>query len=284
MEVHACTRPEPTMSQRLAQALTTWPFVVSLLALLLNDFWFKYSSPGVVTGKLSDFAGIGVVTMLLVAMYPRRRLLVYAFLAGGFAFWKSPASKAFIDLLNAYLPFPTARTVDYTDLLALLVMPLYAAAAQSAQSRMPNRLRRRLLFPPVAVATAFALMATSVPTIHELYQVRQMDPAAELNRTVIASAVAEVAKEFDMVCQDCVNPLEQARFDGKGLHFFYSYPDDRTIDFRVQAFGDGFFFGPTGLEKAAELKIALKKRLDRVYTRLEYSVRPGNVRPGEDRY
>jgi hypothetical protein len=28
------------------------------------------------------------------------------------------------------------------------------------------------------------------------------------------AAVAEVAKEFDLECRDCVAPLEQARFEG----------------------------------------------------------------------
>lgn len=267
------------MPQRLARVLTTWPFVVSLLVLLLNDFWLKYAFPGVVSGKLSDFAGIGMVTMLLLAMCPRRSLFVYLLVAAGFVFWKSPASQPLIDVLNAYLPFPTARTVDYSDLLALLAMPLYASAAQRSQVRVPGGLGRRLLMPPVAAATAFALMATSVPRIDQLYQVRQMDPAAELNRTVIAGAVAEVAADFDLVCQDCVNTLEQARYDGKNLYLSYSYPDGRTIDFRIKAFGDGFLFSDNGLKKAAKLKDALKKRLDRVYTRLEYSVGPGGVRP-----
>ena len=278
MDIKTPARPDPTMLQRLAQALTTWPFVLSLLALLLNDLWLKYAFPGLVTGKLSDVAGIGVVTMLLVAMYPRHRLPAYALLAASFAYWKSPLSRPLIEAMNAYLPFTTARTIDYTDLFALLVMPLYAgAAAHSGKLRVPGRLNRRLLVPPVAVATAFALMATSVARTAQVYQVRQMDPAAELNHTVIAAAVAEVAADFDLVCSDCVNPLQQARFDGDGLHLSYSYPDARTVDLLVEGYGRGMFLGSGSLEHVYELKAALQKRLSRVYTRLEFTELPRYV-------
>ena len=257
-----------TTRQRLVQVLTTWPFLVSLLALLLNDSWLKYALPGPVTGKLSDVAGIGIVTLLLLAACPRR-LPVFALVAVGFAFWKSPLSQPLIDAMNAYLPFPTARTIDYTDLLALLIMPLYACvAADAGKFRVLTR-GSRLLWPPVAVATAFALMATSVPRLMEVYQVRQADPAAELNRTVMASAVAEVAADFDLVCADCVDPLKQARFDGKGLYLSYSYPDARTIDFEVESYPSSVFVRGT-VKKATKLKAALKKRLSRVYTNLEY--------------
>lgn len=266
------------MTQRLARVLTTWPFVISLLALLLNDGWLKYAFPGPVTGKLSDVAGIGVVTMLLLAMYPRHRLPVYALLTAGFALWKSPLSQPLIDAMNAYLPFRSARTIDYTDLFALLVMPLYAGvAARSGEFRVPGRLNRRLLVPPVAAATAFALMATSIARTAQVYQVRQMDPAAELNHTVIAAAVAEVAADFDLVCSDCVNPLQQARFDGDRLYLSYSYPDARTIDLLVEGYGRNVFLGSGSLEHVDELKAALRKRLSRVYTQLEFTEMPRYV-------
>ena len=58
---------------RLASVITTWPFVASLAVLLLNDFWLKRAAPGVITGKLSDFAGIAIVTLLLLATWPQRR-------------------------------------------------------------------------------------------------------------------------------------------------------------------------------------------------------------------
>ena len=62
---------------RLAGVITTWPFVLSLVALLLNDFWLKRAAPGVVTGKLSDFAGLAIVTLLLLALWQQRRRVVY---------------------------------------------------------------------------------------------------------------------------------------------------------------------------------------------------------------
>jgi hypothetical protein len=264
--------PGLTLRTRLSQVLTTWPFAASLLLLLLNDFWLKYAFPGLVTGKLSDVVGIGIVTMLLLAACPRRRLLIYALITGAFAFWKSPYSQPLIGAMNAYLPLGSARTVDYTDLLALAVMPVYAMIGYRADAyRIPGRVVRRLLLPPVAIATAFGLMATSMPQTLKQYQVRQLDPAAELNRTVMAAAVAEVAADFNLVCRDCVNPLEQARYDGKSLYLSYSYPDNRTIVFEFVAYPDGIYLGDTGRKKASKLAAALQKRFSRVYTQLEYS-------------
>lgn len=58
---------------RVAAVVTTWLFVLALVTLIVNDAWLKRLFPGVVTGKLSDFAGIAVVGCLLFAAFPRRK-------------------------------------------------------------------------------------------------------------------------------------------------------------------------------------------------------------------
>ncbi|HEU4589588.1 MAG TPA: hypothetical protein VFS13_01665 [Steroidobacteraceae bacterium] len=45
-------------TRRVCDMLTTWPFVLALATLIVNDAWLKPNYPGLVTGKLSDFAGI----------------------------------------------------------------------------------------------------------------------------------------------------------------------------------------------------------------------------------
>ncbi|MCY7387503.1 MAG: hypothetical protein LH481_05460 [Burkholderiales bacterium] len=62
------------MRKRIASVLTTWPFVISLAVLILNDWWLKSAFPGTLTGKLSDFAGIAVVALLLLAAWPPHRV------------------------------------------------------------------------------------------------------------------------------------------------------------------------------------------------------------------
>ena len=53
-----------------ARALLTPTWVAALALLVANDHWLKGSGmlPGVVTGKLSDFAGMIVAPVLLAAL------------------------------------------------------------------------------------------------------------------------------------------------------------------------------------------------------------------------
>ena len=169
-----------TMHRKLAATLTTWPFVASLLLLLVNDAWLKAAYPGLLTGKLSDVAGTAVVTLLLLTVLPHRPGLVYAGMAAAFAWWKSPLSPPFLDAANALLPVTLGRVVDYTDLLALCVMPLCRpVVAGPGAYAMPGPWMRRLLVAPMVALTLFGLMATSVlPLTRQEYVIRRADPAA----------------------------------------------------------------------------------------------------------
>ena len=42
---------------------------LSLLVLLLNDHWLKHAHPGLVSGKLSDFAAVFLLPLLLHALF-----------------------------------------------------------------------------------------------------------------------------------------------------------------------------------------------------------------------
>src|SRR5262245_58353539 len=88
--------------------LVTWPFALALVTLIVNDAWLKSAYPGLITGKLSDFAGVAVVALLGMSLLPRRRLLVCALIAVGFTWWKGPWSQPFIDAVNALFPGATA--------------------------------------------------------------------------------------------------------------------------------------------------------------------------------
>lgn len=140
--------------RRLSAVIVTWPYTISVSLLLLNDQWLKAASPGVVTGKLSDFAGLAVVAILVLASLPRRTVPVYVVLSAAFAWWKSSASESFIDLLNTLLPVHVVRTVDYSDLLALAVLPFCRMVADRPErfSIRPAVAARVLRLPRVAGA------------------------------------------------------------------------------------------------------------------------------------
>ncbi|HEV7329775.1 MAG TPA: hypothetical protein VGN63_01945 [Flavisolibacter sp.] len=100
-------------------------FIGSLLILLLNDFWAKYAYPGMLTGKLSDFAGLMVLPVFCRVLFPAlSNKIILIGTALFFAWWKSPLSQPLINFINEYSQWKVQRVVDYTDLIALSVLPL----------------------------------------------------------------------------------------------------------------------------------------------------------------
>lgn len=262
------------MHRHLASILTTWPFVACLFALLANDAWLKAAYPGLLTGKLSDVAGIALVTLLLLAVRPRRPGWVYAGVAVAFGWWKSPLSQPFLDAANAWLPVTIGRTVDGTDLLALCAMPLCRpVAASPARYAMPWQRVRRLLVVPLAALTLFGLMATSVlmPTTRQEYLIRRTDPSAELARESVADVVAEVAKRHGLACRDCRDARTTATYTGEGLSLSYTFPAANAILFAVQASTGTPLISPSGSDKADRLRTDLKTTLAIRFRGLEYT-------------
>jgi len=100
-------------------------FLSGLLLLLLNDHYLKWEFSNWITGKLSDLTGLLTFPMFLQFLFPRfsrrRVILVTAVL---FIFWKLPVSDPFIVIYNRAAIIPITRTVDYSDLMALAVLPL----------------------------------------------------------------------------------------------------------------------------------------------------------------
>lgn len=104
--------------------------VLSLVVLVLNDHVLKQAWPGLVTGKLSDFAGLVVapllLAVLLAAVGVRRALPVAIGLTGlGFVFAKtSIAGAAATSAVWSLTGIPTLIRADVTDLVALPTLGL----------------------------------------------------------------------------------------------------------------------------------------------------------------
>jgi hypothetical protein len=100
--------------------------------LLLNDFVLKQQFHNAFTGKLSDVAGLFIFPLFWTAFFPRLKSSIFISTALAFTFWKSSYSQGLIETWNAFSMFPIGRTVDYTDLLSLSVLPLSALYARRA--------------------------------------------------------------------------------------------------------------------------------------------------------
>ena len=144
------------MTNRNFNILGSPGFLIALSLLIANDFVFKEQFHNAFTGKLSDFAGVFVFSLFCMALFPRHKTLVCVSTAVLFAFWKSTHSQALIDGWNSLPLFGIRRTVDYSDLSALLVVPLAYSYPHMFRLHLP----RRFVY-PIAVIAIVAFTATS---------------------------------------------------------------------------------------------------------------------------
>ena len=99
-------------------------FLGALAVLLLNDYFLKETFHNWWTGKLSDVAGMLLLPLLVFVVTGWRASVSVVVSALAFGFMKSAAAQSAIDAYNSLAPIDFHRVVDYSDLLAWLVLPL----------------------------------------------------------------------------------------------------------------------------------------------------------------
>jgi hypothetical protein len=130
---------------------------LSLLALIGNDWLGKAMFANALTGKLSDFAGLFAFPFVFSLLLPRHVKAVHWATALLFVAWKSEAAQPLFDMLNSW-GLPVGRTVDYTDYVALLSVPVsYLILGQASTLRLSQR-----QFAAVVCVSSVAFVATSV--------------------------------------------------------------------------------------------------------------------------
>lgn len=151
------------MSNKIKNIFSSYWFVSGLIILLVNDFFLKEIFHNWFTGKLSDFAGLFVFALFWIALLPKHKLKVVITTGIIFILWKSSLSDSFISNFNSLPFFAIDRVVDFTDLMALFVLPLAYLVANRSEE-----LKTLYLSPsiPIVVA-AFAFGATSYSTNEE---------------------------------------------------------------------------------------------------------------------
>lgn len=103
--------------------LTSRLFIVGLVLLLINDFYLKSTYGNWFTGKLSDLAGLFIFPLFFTALFPKKKNVIFIGTTLFFIYWKSSLSTPFISIANE-VGLPIGRVIDYSDLLALLILPL----------------------------------------------------------------------------------------------------------------------------------------------------------------
>ncbi len=184
--------PSPLRPER---ALLTPLWVGSLVLLVINDHLLKGAGvlPGVLTGKLSDFAGLIVAPVLLAALLRvrTREHLLACHVATGLVFAGIQLSIPFADLwsgLMGTIGFPWVITSDPTDLIAL---PMLLVSWRSLTPAMQRPALLGLQRTAVATLSLFGLWAT-VATSQEI------DPSGEWYQDIEGEAYINNANEFDI--------------------------------------------------------------------------------------
>jgi hypothetical protein len=262
------------MPRRLLSIVTTWPFLVSLAVLLLNDWWLKDAYPGAITGKLSDFSGIVIMTLLLLAAYPRRGLLVFCGISLTFLWWKSPASEPFIRLFNELGLYSIGRTVDYTDMMAMIIFPAcHAVVTRETRFSIPwPRVRQYLAIPAATIAIAAILGTSSIPT-HQNFVVRNISATEELRREEVEDVIRWVAAEHGLKRSERAHKSEAMILSGNDMTLTYSFPTVNSVSISITTHTYGiieFPWSTTADEKTDALGIELKKNLAARFQGLEY--------------
>jgi hypothetical protein len=99
-------------------------FISSLLILAINDHILKYYFNNWLTGKLSDFAGLIVLPLFLSFLFPKLSKWTCFISALFFIYWKTKFSDSLIDFINKNDIVIFSRVIDFTDFVALIVLPI----------------------------------------------------------------------------------------------------------------------------------------------------------------
>lgn len=218
-----------------ASVLHSWPFLLALTVLIANDGYLKPAFPGWLTGKLSDVAGVYLVALLVTALVPGKKRLGGAIVVLAFLYWKSPASQWLIDSLNAVLPAPIGRVVDYTDLLALATIPLaWITVSRRAAAARGTSLSRCLAI-PVALVTALAVSATSLLLPVGEYSIRNADRENPVAAAAFVAAIERVTGRYGLRCANCEAQTDEVFYLNDDMDFLYALDDSiNGVRFRIR--------------------------------------------------
>lgn len=272
------------MSNRLVQVTTSSPFVISLCALLLNDLYLKWNHPGVISGKLSDFAGIFLVSLLLFAGMPPQKRGVAIGICAAFVWWKSPMSAPFIRFVQeAGVPW-FGRVVDYTDLFALVMLLPASWFVDLIDHYQISRggLRRAIAVPAIGI-TAVAILGTSSIPLVDTYSFQPQTTESHMQSGLAADVVRVVAEKNRLKCLECDRLAQRGLYQGHGITMSYEVRPPQTIAFSISGEPTGLpiiFFSTDPNKKMDKLRDDLRAEFGRRFGHVQFVETLPNRREG----
>ena len=195
--------------------LTSLWFLIGLAILLLNDFIFKELYGNWLTGKLSDFAGLFIFPLFWTALFPKNKNRIFLSTALFFIFWKSPYSEPLLDFWDNYMLIKIARVIDFSDLIALLVLPIAFQYENRKETIKKVQLNPAIPF----VLAIFSFMATSLPF-------NDVEINKEYSFDIPRDTLVERIYHLPMVKEQIENTCTR---DSAGTYWIYRMSEQDTI-------------------------------------------------------
>lgn len=262
------------------RVFTSWPFLLSLATLLLNDLYLKAAYHNWVTGKLSDFSGLFMVTTLISTLLPSHPRITGLFVASAFSVWKSPLSEPMIKLIQQSLGvIHFGRVVDYSDLFAVTMIPLAIVLSNNpVNTQMTVPMVRRALAVPVAMLALFAIMGTSVATRNQEYIIRAVDEAPCPDQEEVIAAIDKVANAHGLTRSGGVSSRKQSsgeemtelNYSGGRIRMFCRVDEHGSARFEVWGMPSWLFFVHYPDKEMEKIKKSLMSELGRRFQGMEF--------------
>lgn len=259
---------------------TTWPLLFSVLLLILNDHVLKYSFPGIVTGKISDFSGIFLIVLVLRDAFPKKVLETAVLVVGLFLYWKSPYSQGLIEFINTYSPIEFNRTVDYSDLVAFVIIPV-AYFVYEKRNRFTLKLNSaELIKIPAIVSTVLGITGTSALYRPDIYEIRKESPSESIDIAKAISTIENVAGHHNLICKK-FSPLDkEGLYENDEIRLIYRVlKNNRGIEFEIMGSRGGPvspIFSIGSEQEEAQIKSELQDSLGHQFKGMEFVIKLGS--------
>ncbi|WP_298899926.1 hypothetical protein [uncultured Psychroserpens sp.] len=216
------------MSFKRRHLLLNYVFIICLIILVLNDHILKWEFSNWFTGKLSDIVGMIILPVLITFFNPKHVKFNLFLSAVLFMFWKSSLSTSAIDFYNQYAFIKTSRVVDYTDYIALFMLPLAYYLIIKIQKESAFIINTKLHSAIILLPTLFILISETPPRNYYLtannsnFVCHNCDVTLRLSQ----QQILEKLHKFD-IKQDTIN---------SPIIIPYKYRQDSLIYYKIKEF------------------------------------------------
>lgn len=168
-------------------------------------------------------------------MFPKVKWLSTALVVFSFAFWKSPFSQSLIEAINSMTAVNIGRVVDYSDCLALAVIPFaWITRFRKSYSELPKFPRKFAAF-PVALISVAAITGTSILMPFGEYSIRNSDLEHRVDESAIVAAIGRVTDRYQLEYDSSEAKPGEAFYFNEDMDFWFKIDETTNgVQYRIR--------------------------------------------------